>query len=163
MTEVSHPVVEVSKGPARMADPFSPVPVPRQAWVKGPLPTDSVARPRTPPSSSPQLQGRHALAAPRKSDVVRSPRAALPSASGRPDSPAAVRQVGTRPDGDARVTLALAGVLMGVVAAVAFHANVDPHAAAAVAPYATGFLVGALAGCCLTTHVNAKVSHLQET
>ncbi len=163
MNEIPYPVAEVSKRPTGRADPFSPVPVPRQAWVKGPLLMGSVAEPRTPPSSYPQLQSHSALAAPRKSDVVRSPRTALPSTSERLDYPAKAQQVGTGLVGDARVTPALAGVLLGVITALAFQSNMDSYAAAAVGLYATGFLTGALGGWCLTTYVNAKVSRLQQT
>ena len=163
MIEVIHPAVEVSERRIGTEDPFSPVPVPRHAWVKGPLLMDGVARPRTLPVSYPRLRSRNALAAPRTSEVVRAPRAALPSASERLDRPAKARRVGIWSNDGAPATLALAGVLVGIVTAVAFQSYMDPHAAAAIGPYATGFLTGALAGRCLTPHVNAKVSRLQAT
>jgi hypothetical protein len=49
-------------------------------------------------------------------------------------------------DRDSRTTLALAGVLLGVITALAFQSNMDPYAAAAIGLYATGFLTGALVG-----------------
>jgi hypothetical protein len=146
MNEIRYPAVEVSKRPTGIADPWSPVPAPRQAWVKGPLLMGTGAEPRTASSSYLHLQGRNALVPARTSDVVPAPRSALPSASERLDYPAKAQRVGTRLDGDARVTLALAGVLLGVITALAFQSNMDPYASAAIGLYATGFLTGALVG-----------------
>jgi hypothetical protein len=56
------------------------------------------------------------------------------------------QQVGVRLDGDVRVTLALSGLLLGIITALAFYSNMDPYAAAAIGLYATGFLTGALVG-----------------
>jgi hypothetical protein len=146
MNEIRHPVIEVPKRPMGRADPRSPVPAPRQAWVEGPFLTGTGAEPRTASSSYSHLQGRNALVPARTFHAVPAPRTALPSASERLDYPAKARRVGTRPDGDVRVTLAIAGVLLGVVTALAFQSNMDPYASAAIGLYATGFLTGALVG-----------------